>query len=202
MIKELKVKFVALLDKVINDSTARSQKIKEQAFTEKIMSAIRQTDIKNVNNHVARSSYELGKMDPLSKMAMTKSFSGMDVSLYFSEHPEDWHPKRGGKRYGKAQAISWNHYRDSVTSDNLHGSIIDLALDHLNCPAGECLTVVALNEYGYGTILMQVRDFKVIKTSFGISIDDIVAEQVHEWTGTFHYQGAMHGYREEEAGDS
>lgn len=50
--------------------------------------------------------------------------------------------------------------------------------------------------------MMQVRDFEVLKTSFGVSIDDIVCEQSYEWTGTFHYQGALNGYRKEESWDS
>lgn len=127
----------------------------------------------------------------------SSTYSGVDVRVFFHETPEDWHPDDGGVSYKSAQAVAWTTYYDGDLEFDTEGTLIDLVLESVDFPSGPYMTVYAVNEYGVETILLQVQDFEVLKTSSGISIDDIVMEQNHSWRGKFYYSGAPYGNRQE-----
>ena len=141
--------------------------------------------------------YQMGQADPVRRHHTHTAFSGVDVRVSFHESPENWHPNDGGRCYTPAQAVSWTTYHGGDLEFDTEGTLIDLVLDSADCPQGTYMTVFGANEYGHQTILIQVQDFEVIKTSSGISIDDIVMEQNHSWRGKFYYSGAPYGNRQE-----
>ena len=129
--------------------------------------------------------------------SVSSTYSGVDVRVFFHETPEDWHPNNGGTSYKSAQAVSWTTYHGGDLEFDTEGTLIDLVLESVDAPQGAYMTVYAVNEDGVATILLQVQDFEVLKTSSGISVDDIVMEQNHSWRGKFYYSGAPYGNRQE-----
>lgn len=128
--------------------------------------------------------YELGQVTSIELARQYTSYCGVDVRVFITEEPWELGDKTQ-KAYGCAQSISWTI--DQFTGD-VAGTLVDIVLDSPNWPEGNYITAVAMNEYGKGCVLFEGVDFRLITTSSGVSIDDLIIEQNH--TFTCKYAGA------------
>lgn len=126
-----------------------------------------QSDNADINNLIGKPT------EPPTTLAEIErkytSYSGVDVRVTID-----------GKHHAPAQAISWVEYKNGT----IEGQMISLILDKaLPVNLGKALEVKAQNEYGKSAVLVEIEDIEWACQYGGVSIDDLVYETTHVFTG-------------------